>query len=594
MQPKKNGRFAWLICLIALAVLLLLLWWQGTLTAPDADTSCAHSLFIEGEVLIDPTCEKDGVRLESCSVCGHTVLRKLPATGHNEVPDPALDPTCLVGGHSAGSHCANCGKTLTATEPMAALGHTWEGGVCTVCESAYYTVGLAYRETGGTYTVTGIGEASGVTEIVIPATHEGKAVTAIADNAFSGKTALTRIVIPDGVVSIGAQAFIGCTSLTEAVIPDSVTSLGDRAFYDCTALTSAVLGEGLTKLNTYLFANCEMLTEVRFGSHLTEIGSYAFQGCVRLTDVSFPHGLRNIATYAFVRCGSLTDLTLPASVETVGSNAFRQCTSLATVRLEAGAVPEGWNSEWLTGCFATVVTGHGNITAHPIFDYVVHDGNAYLTAYRGTAETLTVPDTVDGYPVVHIGTVFAKNQTLVGVTLPAGIGAIDAYAFYRCTSLASVALPATLTSVGTGAFEGCTALGEVTLPQTVKTLGDGAFYGCISLARVLGGEGLTSIGAETFSSCESLTWFVIPDGVTTVGYEAFYGCIALEKVVIARSVTKMDFWVFAGCSPTLTVFAEAKSRPSGWHVEWHGDSIPNVLWDGEWHYGDNGSIEPNA
>ena len=48
------------------------------------------------------------------------------------------------------------------------------------------------------------------------------------DYAFSGCTALERIVLPEGTLVIGEAAFSGCTALTEVTIPASVTSIGMR------------------------------------------------------------------------------------------------------------------------------------------------------------------------------------------------------------------------------------------------------------------------------------------------------------------------------------------------------------------------------
>ena len=67
---------------------------------------------------------------------------------------------------------------------------------------------------------------SGCKTSVIPA--DGS-VTSIGDRAFASCSALTDIVIPDGVISIGNRAFASCTGLKSVFLPDSVTSIGDIA-----------------------------------------------------------------------------------------------------------------------------------------------------------------------------------------------------------------------------------------------------------------------------------------------------------------------------------------------------------------------------
>lgn len=51
-------------------------------------------------------------------------------------------------------------------------------------------------------------------KVTIPDTINGVSVKGIEWDAFSGNTVLTRITLPDTVVSIGSMAFEGCSGLT--------------------------------------------------------------------------------------------------------------------------------------------------------------------------------------------------------------------------------------------------------------------------------------------------------------------------------------------------------------------------------------------
>ena len=61
------------------------------------------------------------------------------------------------------------------------------------------------------------------------------------------------------------------------------------------------------------------------------------------------------------------------------------------------------------------------------------DGTAQIIDYSGRAAELTVPDTLDGYPVSSIGD----------------------KAFSFCSSLTAITLPESLESIGTDAFADC-------------------------------------------------------------------------------------------------------------------------------------------
>jgi hypothetical protein len=98
-----------------------------------------------------------------------------------------------------------------------------------------------YSALNGTVTIIAYRGAGGA--VTIPTTLGGLPVTRIEDNAFYGKTNLTRLTIPKGIASIGNNAFYGCTGLTSVTISDSVASIGNQAFYGCTGLTSVDLPE---------------------------------------------------------------------------------------------------------------------------------------------------------------------------------------------------------------------------------------------------------------------------------------------------------------------------------------------------------------
>ena len=95
----------------------------------------------------------------------------------------------------------------------------------------------AVTRKGGVESITITGYTGSNTSITIPETINGIKVTAIANSAFRGCSALTSIVIPDGVTTIGDSAFEECTSLTSIVIPNGVTEIGDCTFWGCKNLT---------------------------------------------------------------------------------------------------------------------------------------------------------------------------------------------------------------------------------------------------------------------------------------------------------------------------------------------------------------------
>ena len=103
-----------------------------------------------GEITKKATCEEVGVKTYTCANCGNTKTEDIPATGHTEVKDAAVEATCEKSGLTEGSHCSVCEKVLEAQKIIPATGHTevkdeaveatcekdglTEGSHCSVCK----------------------------------------------------------------------------------------------------------------------------------------------------------------------------------------------------------------------------------------------------------------------------------------------------------------------------------------------------------------------------------------------------------------------------------------------------------------------------
>ena len=86
---------------------------------------------------VDATCTEDGSRTEVCDDCGITVSEEsITATGHTAVTDAKVDATCTESGLTEGSHCSTCSTVIVAQETIAALGHNYTDGTCSICGEA--------------------------------------------------------------------------------------------------------------------------------------------------------------------------------------------------------------------------------------------------------------------------------------------------------------------------------------------------------------------------------------------------------------------------------------------------------------------------
>ena len=196
-----------------------------------------------------------------------------------------------------------------------------------------------------------------------------------------------------------------------------------------------------------------------------------------------------------------------------------------------------------------------------VFEYTLDDdGNATITKYDGNVRALTIPDTLDGYTVVAIGSsAFAKNRYLQSVVIPDTVTVIQESAFAECTNLSSVALSEGLVELGKYAFGG-TALTNIIIPKSLETahtgwehIGnstktDGPFANCGQLKKVTLEAGSTQIAQFVFAGCNALEQVDLPDTLTKISKGAFIACTNLESVALPDTITKIDEGAFTECT----------------------------------------------
>lgn len=166
-----------------------------------------------------------------------------------------------------------------------------------------------------------------------------KGVTVILDSLFYQCNNLTKVELPDTIISIASYAFSECVNLIDVIIPNSTTMIDSNAFYGCENLKEIIIPNSITEIHSAVFGNCSSLAKVTIPESVTKINFSAFDGCSSLVKVIIPSGVRDISGLAFSNCTSLTDIILiPTTPPTLGGNAFMNISANAVFTVPRGSL----------------------------------------------------------------------------------------------------------------------------------------------------------------------------------------------------------------------------------------------------------------
>lgn len=257
-----------------------------------------------------------------------------------------------------------------------------------------------------------IGQMTNLTELDL-----SKAlIDEIPSNAFNGRWAIDKVVLPPTLKKIGSYAFQN-TSLTSVNIPDNVETIENNAFGRVKRLQEVHLPDNLTALGGSAFEYCRNLRAVKIPSKIKVITWYAFRDCSSLQSIELHDSITGFGNESFAGC-DLREITLPKSTTAVGNHAFEGNANLSKVTFNEGLIYIG------------------------------------ESAFQNTAiDTLNCPSTLRNI----YNSAFAGCRNLRQINLNEGLTRIETYALAN-NKATEIVLPSSLEYCAGGAFDDCDSL----------------------------------------------------------------------------------------------------------------------------------------
>ncbi len=367
--------------------------------------------------------------------------------------------------------------------------------------------------------------------LVIPDRYDGKWVTKIDEDAFSG-TSIRCLVVPYGI-HIGQYAFMGCKNLL-AVANDDGSPLLDgtiegTAFLDCDSLDGVMIEYGANvspyafSSNTRVFCmdeeieDCSGEPNFYFYSEEEKSGNYwrwvMYNGrdlptvwgsdCDKIGHSDFYSTVDPTCTeYGYVIYGCLDDTTAcgitlislrggPIGHDWVDAT----CTTPKTCSRCGKTTGSNLGHRWVEGdCFTkTTCSVCGTTRGDFIHNY---SGWVYNEDDQSECRVCTICGNkeVRDYFVQYTrlpngayqasGTANAEGIVRIKETYEHSPVIEIAPEGFKGTNITGIILPSILERIGDRAFEGCTKLKEIIINRSLQKIGNYSFEGCGSLEYV--------------------------------------------------------------------------------------------------------------
>lgn len=369
----------------------------------------------------------------------------------------------------------------------------------------------------------------------------------ILKDAFKSCTGLTKVNLPDSLLSIGG-AFSGCTNLATVTGGANVRYVGDSSFANCSKLKSfGSIGKNLSVLDHRAFTGTGWYNNQKDGVVYFQNFAYCYKGTMpKNTQLTFKEGTKAIVggfifgdleltphNVAYFEPPVLTKVVIPKSCQYIGYYAFSGCESLKNITLNGGELVER-DAFQNNGC-----------------------------------ETITLPSTMR---VVDDDSFTGKN--LKTVNLNGGLQYIGEGTFFSMGKIKNMTVPASVTHIGEQAIGYYPVDPDDPIPEVIPNF---VIYGT------------SGTEAQTYADSNGIQFNSIASGTTVKGTAKSYltaddtvtiqlvksGVVAYETTVKGNSA---DYSISGVANGTYTMRVSKKSHADREYTVkvWSADVTQNV------------------
>ena len=223
------------------------------------------------DTAVQATCTATGLTQgKHCSVCNAVIVAQtvVPAKGHTEIIDAAVPATCTATGLTQGKHCSACNAVIVAQTVVPAKGHTEviDAAVAATCTATGLTQGKHCSVCNAVLVAQTVVPAKGHTEVIdaaVPATCTTTGLTQGKHCSVCNAVLVAQTVVPAK----------GHTEVIDEAVPATCTATGLTQGKHCSVCNAVLVAQtvisakGHTEVSDAAVAPTATTTGLTEGKH---------------------------------------------------------------------------------------------------------------------------------------------------------------------------------------------------------------------------------------------------------------------------------------------------------------------------------------
>ena len=415
----------------------------------------------------------------------------------------------------------------------------------------------------------------------VPERINGYRITRIEDNAFAACDRLTRVEMPNSIVSIGRQAFINCSKLKTFKFSKRLTQIGTDAFVGTAYKASWVEHETVSINNTLLYVNESKLlsdygkSKIAFvkddnSSYISQYSDDLVFSLKSLAVAGSNSSSTNITSWMngiFAGFKHVEFFESPDYLDLIPQDSFKNCTSLKKVVLSPETIGVG---------------GSAFERCTSLTDIEINNNLSILESYCFKDTKISINSLHEGVDVMEEG-VFQNCKNITNFTIPASLTYISDYAFDN-TNMSSITFTDAdeIVGIGDGAFRN-TQFTSFDFPKNIDVISDLVLANCDNLTAVTSYETVNRIDGFAFRNSEKLVSFKTRNADGTIASrcsddETIYLPAKLSTTV-ASSSSLSGGYNFAGTATKKVVVPYENLKDLAAHMFEDCEDLESVTFD---------------